>query len=184
MTVHAYWLKLYVRPRAIIPETNGRRSYGILSSRPRWPVCLGATELRNFHLPSIATTAGITRLEVLILVSGGDWKFIFDLCGIEETGSAAYGFLMECWSAAREAGEDLRLATANPRVIRLCRIVRLDAVLPFYRRVAATSRRFDLARGAYAGSCGQSQREQSQQLKQSAIGWYIHPTWMLSWPCS
>lgn len=89
-------------------------------------------------------------LEVVVneLVARGDKKLIFDLCGIEEFGSMACGFLMHCWFTARNAGGDLRLATANPRVIRLCRVAQLHTMLPFYRTIAAASQRFELARDA------------------------------------
>ena len=89
-------------------------------------------------------------LEVVVteLVGRRDRKLIFDLCGIEEFGSMACGFLLACWSVARNAGGDLRLATANPRVIRLCRVAELDTMLPFYRTVTAASQRFELAKGA------------------------------------
>jgi len=97
----------------------------------------------------------ITRVEghtleelVQELVRRGEKKLIFDLCGIEEIGSSACRFLMQCYFTTREAGGDLRLATANPKVIRLCRISRLDAMLPFYRTVAAAAERFGLAKGA------------------------------------
>jgi anti-anti-sigma factor len=97
----------------------------------------------------------VTRLEgnaldavVHELVSRGHRKIIFDLCGIEEFSSMACQLLLQCWSTVRKGGGDLLLATANPRVIRLCRIARLDSMLPFYRTVAAASQRFDLARGA------------------------------------
>ena len=89
-------------------------------------------------------------LEVLVqqLVARGEKKIILDLCGIEEIGSSACQFLMQCYFTTREAGGDLRLATANPRVIQLCRIVRLDAMLPLYRTVTAASEHFELAKGA------------------------------------
>jgi anti-sigma B factor antagonist len=89
-------------------------------------------------------------LEALVqeLVSRGEKKLIFDLCGIEEIGSSACRFLMQCYFTTREAGGELRLASANPKVSRLCRISRLDTMLPFYRTVAAASKRFDLVKGA------------------------------------
>ena len=97
----------------------------------------------------------VTRLEghaleavVRELVSRGHKKVIFDLCGIEEFGGMACRFLMECQSTVRQGGGDLRLATANPRVIRLCNVALFDAMLPIYRTVAAAAERFELAKGA------------------------------------
>jgi anti-sigma B factor antagonist len=97
----------------------------------------------------------ITRLEghalealVQELLSRGEKKLIFDLCGIEEIVSGACPFLMQCSFTARQAGGDLRLATANPRVIRLCGITRLDTMLPLYRTVASASEHFELTKSA------------------------------------
>ena len=89
-------------------------------------------------------------LEVLVqeLLSRGEKKLILDLCGIEDIGSSACQFLMQCYFRSREGGGELRLATANPRVTRLCRITRLDVMLPFYRTVAAASEHFKLAKEA------------------------------------
>ena len=89
-------------------------------------------------------------LEVLVeeLVSRGEKKLIFDLCGIDEISSMACGILMRCYFLARSAGGQLRLATANPNVVRLCRIAQLNTMLPFYPTVLAASMHFDLAKGA------------------------------------
>jgi anti-anti-sigma factor len=87
-------------------------------------------------------------LEVLVreLVSRGQQKIVLDLCGIDEFGNMACRCLVHCSSTVREAGGELCLATANPKVARLCRISRLDTMLPFYRTVAAASR-FELSKG-------------------------------------
>ena len=73
---------------------------------------------------------------------------IFDLCGIEEISAIGCRFLLECQFTAQQAGGGLRLATANPKVVRLCRIARLDTMFPFFRTVATASEHFELAKGA------------------------------------
>jgi anti-sigma B factor antagonist len=78
------------------------------------------------------------------LVGRGEKRLILDLCGIEKIDSAGCQYLIQCLFTARQAEGELRLASANPKIARLFNVMRLDALFPFYRTVAAASVDFEL----------------------------------------
>ena len=53
------------------------------------------------------------------LVLMGQKKLILDLCGIEEIDHTGRLYLLQCLYAVRQAGGEVRLASANPKVASL-----------------------------------------------------------------
>ena len=92
-------------------------------------------------------------LELLVrdLVGKGQKKLILDLCGIEEIDHTGSLYLLQCLHATRQAGGEVRLASANPEVARHLSITHLDRQLPLYRTVTVASLNFQLKRGASTG---------------------------------
>ena len=85
------------------------------------------------------------------LVGSGQRKLILDLCGIEEIDHTGGLYLLHCLHAARQAGGELRVASANLEVARLFSITRLDRQLPLYRTVTVASVNFELKKSASTG---------------------------------
>jgi anti-sigma B factor antagonist len=61
---------------------------------------------------------------------------IFDLTNVEHMDSSGVQLMVQCSTAVRKSGGELRLAGANPRVARLFQITRLDSILPLFPSVA------------------------------------------------
>ena len=100
----------------------------------------------------IAGTEGhaLDRL-VRDLVGMGQKKLILDLCGIEQIDHTGRLYLLQCRHAARQAGGEIRLASANPEVARLFNITRIDRPVSLYRTVTVASLNFELKKGASPG---------------------------------
>ncbi|HEY2017816.1 MAG TPA: STAS domain-containing protein [Bryobacteraceae bacterium] len=82
------------------------------------------------------------------LLHQNEKKVIVDLTGVENMDSSGMQLMLDCFTAVREAGAELRLAGATPRVARLFQVTHLDAVLPFYPTVAAAAEAFTLRANA------------------------------------
>lgn len=61
---------------------------------------------------------------------------IFDLTNVEHMDSSGVQLMVQCATAVRNNGGELRLAGACPRVARLFQITRLDSILPLFPSVA------------------------------------------------
>lgn len=64
-----------------------------------------------------------------LIESGGTQKLIVDLTQIEVTDSAGIGMLMQTHITASNAGAAMRVTGANPRVLSVLRMTRIDKVL-------------------------------------------------------
>jgi len=84
------------------------------------------------------------RSELFIhdLLKQGERKLILDLTDVERMDSSGVQMIYSCYSAAQNAGGELRFVAANSRVTRLFEMTRLDLVLPFYQTVDAALREF------------------------------------------
>jgi anti-anti-sigma factor len=96
------------------------------------------------HLSGSMTLGEIEELESLVrdLLDRGEKKLIFDLRGIRRIDSVGGMTIIRCFFAAREAGGELRFASAGANVIRLFKSTHLDTVLPFDPTVAAACEHF------------------------------------------
>jgi len=61
---------------------------------------------------------------------------IFDLSNVEHMDSSGVQLMVQCATAVRKNGGELRLAGASPRVARLFQMTRLDSILPLFPSVA------------------------------------------------
>ena len=72
----------------------------------------------------------------------GEWldtrpkTLIFDLSNVEHMDSSGVQLMVQCATAVRKNGGELRLASATPRVARLFQMTRLDSILPLFPSVA------------------------------------------------
>jgi len=80
----------------------------------------------------------VERLESLVkeLIQGGSKKVIFDATGLEYADSSGIGTLVACLTHIKNAGGDLRLAGANPRIRRLLNMTGVDKLMSLYPTVA------------------------------------------------
>jgi anti-anti-sigma factor len=90
------------------------------------------------------TLGEIEELESLVhdLLDRSEKKLIFDLSGIRRIDSVGGMTIVRCFFAAKEAGGELRFASAGANVTRLFKSTRLDTVLPFDPTVAAACEHF------------------------------------------
>jgi anti-anti-sigma factor len=96
------------------------------------------------HLSGIMTLGEIEELESFVhdLLDRGEKKLIFDLSGIRRIDSVGGMTMVRCFFAAKEAGGELRFASAGANVIRLFKSTHLDTLLPFDPTVAAACEHF------------------------------------------
>ena len=96
------------------------------------------------HLSGIMTLGEIEELESFVrdLLDRGEKKPIFDLSGIRRIDSVGGMTMVRCFFAAKEAGGELRFASAGTNVIRLFKSTHLDTLLPFDLTVAAACEHF------------------------------------------
>jgi anti-sigma B factor antagonist len=80
----------------------------------------------------------VERLESVVkdLVQNGQKKVIFDASGLEYADSSGIGTLVSCLTQIKNAGGDLRLAGANPRIRRLLNMTGVDKLMPLYPTLA------------------------------------------------
>ena len=79
-----------------------------------------------------------TQLKALLLPAGGGptQKLIVDLSQIDVTDSAGIGMLMQTHITAASANAVFSVAGANPRVLSVLRMTRIDKVLALYPTLA------------------------------------------------
>jgi len=70
------------------------------------------------------------------LVEEGQKRTILDATALDYVDSAAIGTLVSCLTQAKKAGSELRLAGANPRIVRLFSMTGVDKLLPVYPSIA------------------------------------------------
>jgi anti-anti-sigma factor len=126
------------------PENDHCKSCYILPSRSAVVSLRAETtkvepDIVVLHLSGIMTLGEIEELESLVrdLLDRGEKKLIFDLCGIRRIDSVGGMTMVRCFFAAKEAGGELRFASAGANVIRLFKNTHLDTLLPFDPTVAA-----------------------------------------------
>jgi len=80
----------------------------------------------------------VERLESVVkdLIQHGNKKLIFDASGLEYADSSGIGTLVACLTQIKNAGGDLRLAGANPRIRRLLNMTGVDKLMPLYPTLA------------------------------------------------
>lgn len=70
--------------------------------------------------------------EVLEALKNGAKLIVLDLSGVSHVDSTGIGILAYCFGKATQASADFRVAGAQPTVLDLFRITRLDRVVPFF----------------------------------------------------
>jgi len=73
--------------------------------------------------------------EVHKLISGGTKKFIVDMKSVEHINSSGLGILIASLNAVRQAGGDLKIANASPRVLDLLKITKLNQIFESYKSI-------------------------------------------------
>ena len=73
--------------------------------------------------------------EVRKLVDGGKKKFVIDMSSVEHINSSGLGMLIASLNAVRQAGGDLKVANASPRVLELLTITKLNQIFESYKSV-------------------------------------------------
>lgn len=73
--------------------------------------------------------------EVHKLVNSGTKKFIIDMKSVEHINSSGLGILIASLNAVRQAGGDLKIANASPRVLDLLKITKLNQIFESYESV-------------------------------------------------
>jgi len=76
------------------------------------------------------------------LLDQNERKLVLDLSGVEHMDSSGVQLMVQCSTAVKKAGGELRLAAANARVARLFQITRLDSILPLYPTVSSACEGF------------------------------------------
>lgn len=77
--------------------------------------------------------APVLREVVAEVVAGGARRVVLDLGEIEFMDSSGLGALIGCLKIARQAGGDLRIARAGPRVQMVLELTSMYRVLPSYQ---------------------------------------------------
>ena len=70
------------------------------------------------------------------LLDNRPMTLIFDLGNVEHMDSSGVQLMVQCATAVRNCGGELRLAGATPRVARLFQMTRLDTILRLFPSVA------------------------------------------------
>ena len=80
----------------------------------------------------------LEQLEAAVkkLVQEGQKRTILDASALDYVDSAAIGTLVSCLSHVKKSGGELRLAGANPRIVRLFSMTGVDKLLPVYPSIA------------------------------------------------
>jgi anti-sigma B factor antagonist len=73
--------------------------------------------------------------EVHKLISSGTKKFIVDMRSVEHINSSGLGILIASLNTVRQAGGDLKIANASPRVLDLLKITKLNQIFESYKTV-------------------------------------------------
>ena len=80
----------------------------------------------------------LDQLEAAVnkLIETGEKRTILDASALDYVDSAAIGTLVSCLSHVKKSGGELRLAGANPRIVRLFSMTGVDKLLPVYPSIA------------------------------------------------
>ena len=70
--------------------------------------------------------------EVVAALKNGATLIVLDVAGVAHVDSTGIGILAYCFGKATQASAELRVAGAQPAVLDLLRITRLDRVVPFF----------------------------------------------------
>ena len=73
--------------------------------------------------------------EVHKLVSAGTKRFIVDMESVEHINSSGLGILIASLNTVRQAGGDLKIANASPRVLELLKITKLNQIFESFKSV-------------------------------------------------
>jgi len=85
-------------------------------------------------------------------VEGGRSHLILDLSSMERVDSNGIGEIVAVWQHAKNTGGELVLASLQPRVLDLFKILFLDKVIPIFESVAEAVEHFaDLGDDAHRG---------------------------------
>jgi anti-sigma B factor antagonist len=78
------------------------------------------------------------RLESVVsdLLKNGQTRFVFDISTLEYVDSSGIGTIVSCLTQIKQAGADLRVAGASPRIKRLFTMTGVDKLLTLYPSVA------------------------------------------------
>jgi len=81
------------------------------------------------------------RLEAVTaeLLQQGRKKFVFDISALDYADSSGIGTMVACLTRIKQTNGDLRIAGANPRMLRLFKMTGVVSLMPFYPTVAAAS---------------------------------------------
>lgn len=70
--------------------------------------------------------------QVIGVIEEGAKMVIIDMAGVSHIDSTGIGILADCFTKARHAGADFRIAGAKGAVLEVFQITRLDHVVPFF----------------------------------------------------
>jgi anti-sigma B factor antagonist len=73
------------------------------------------------------------------LLQQGQRKFVFDISALDYADSSGIGTLVSCLTQIKKASGDLRMAGANPRMLRLFKMTGVVSLISFYPTVAAAA---------------------------------------------
>jgi anti-anti-sigma factor len=69
----------------------------------------------------------------------GQKKFVFDISALDYADSSGIGTLLACLTDIKKTGGDLRMAGANPRMLRLFQMTGVVSLMSLYPTVAAAT---------------------------------------------
>lgn len=73
------------------------------------------------------------------LLGEGKRKFVFDIAAVDYADSSGIGALVACLTEIRQAGGELRIAGANPRMRRLFQVTGVGTLMSLYPTAAAAT---------------------------------------------
>ena len=73
------------------------------------------------------------------LLQQGQKKFVFDISALDYADSSGIGTLLACLTDIKKTGGDLRMAGANPRMLRLFQMTGVVSLMSLYPTVAAAT---------------------------------------------
>ena len=73
------------------------------------------------------------------MLQQGQKKFVFDISALDYADSSGIGTLLACLTDIKKTGGDLRMAGANPRMLRLFQMTGVVSLMSLYPTVAAAT---------------------------------------------
>jgi anti-sigma B factor antagonist len=70
------------------------------------------------------------------LLKQGQKKFVYDISGLDYADSSGIGTLVACLTNIKKAGGELRMAGANPRMMRLFQMTGVQSLISLHATVA------------------------------------------------